>query len=241
MKCYQLLLILILFSNCSCKSQTKSISKNRVQIEHDDSLSKYSYLITGITTRNDSTFWIPMATGFFVRGGKGYIFVTARHAISGISTFSGKPNNFQFDSLGIRYFSKGDDSVKYIYINVSEWKKRILNKLFYELPDVIGLRINDFPKDAKIFSIENILSRGLPSGIPYKALIYGYANDSLTPTFDADHYLIRHYECTLADEKHIDPHYPQDTITNVLMPAATYGMSGSPVFFIYKTLININK
>src|SRR5450759_4518399 len=137
MKYFQLLSILILFSNYSCRSQTKVVSKNETQIENDDSLSKYSYLITGITTRSDSTFWIPMATGFFVKGNNGYVFITARHAISGISTFSGKPAKFRFDSLGIRYFSKNTNSVEYIYINVSEWKERILNKLFYELPDVI--------------------------------------------------------------------------------------------------------
>jgi hypothetical protein len=197
------------------------------------------YLTSTVLTPTALTFWLPRCTGFFIKGTNGYIFVTAKHAISGISTFSGIPDKQQFDSLGIRYFTKNGDSIKYIYLNVSEWKKRIANKPFYELPDVIGFKINDFPDDAKINSIENILRQGPPTDTPYKVVIYGYAVDSLTPkNYDTDYFPLRKYECTLADSNHIDPYYPTDTLNTVLMPAATYGISGAPVFYIYKRTIN---
>jgi hypothetical protein len=214
------------------------IKNKEAEENSNDTLIKYSYLIVGIKTIHDSLRFFPDATCSLLKTDAGLFCITAKHVLSGINTFTKSAVPIQYDTIGIRYFTKSSNSPKINEIVLGDVRKLFSNKYFYESPDFICFKIpSEFPADSKIYSIENILTKQKPSlDTPQKIIIFGYEwnNKAAKALTSSEEFPIRAFFGNFAKKQNIDPNYPQnDSLNYVIVPEVFGGMSGSPVFFKY--------
>jgi hypothetical protein len=130
-------------------------------------------------------------------------------------------------------------------IDIKNAKDKILNKYFFESPDMILIPISkDDIENNKTNSIENIVkSNPITNDTPETVIIYGFeVPDKIIPNVNITNFPIKNLIGTFADKAHKDPFYPaNDSLNNVVVPTSHGGMSGSPVFFKYSKIENGEK
>jgi hypothetical protein len=196
-----------------------------------DSLSKYSYLVLGYM--NGETY--QNGTGFFIKTKDGYKFITAKHNVSCINTFTKQPLPNKYDFIGIVYDDTVTKSATTIKLDIRQVKPVLPNTFFYETPDIVILDIIGLKVNAIIYSVEKFIDTLNDGNKNFEKLIaYGYKKDTVHKT--ADSLKTSYYEGTFADMRHTNPRYStNDSLNYVIQPEITQGMSGSPVFFKYST------
>ncbi|MFL5739899.1 MAG: hypothetical protein ACJ75B_06750 [Flavisolibacter sp.] len=192
---------------------------------------KYSYLLLGIKPKtNQIGTYFQHATCFFVRYKSELILITAKHAITGLSTSDLKPKAQQFDTLAIAYAEKSKP--KYATMIITSIKSLLPDNYFYEDPDMAIIQFSDTSLKKNVFSLEEyIYEEKGEDEIIDSVFSFGYPRSGQNLTGNR---IIKPelYKGNLADIIHIDPYYPKnDALYFVTTPAATEGMSGSPVFF----------
>lgn len=203
-----------------------------------DSLAKYSYLIVGY---KDNKVY-QNGTGFFLKTDEGYRFITAKHVVSEMNTFTKLPTPHHYDFIGIVYKDTITNKSAFIRLDIRQVKPLLPNTFFYESPDVVTFNLIGMKLNIAINSIEKFLPnpKNRIDKKLEKIIVYGYAND--TTAKDIDNVKPYHYEGQFADFFHRDPYYPSnDSINWVIQPESKEGISGSPVFLKYSKNANGKK
>jgi|HubBroStandDraft_2_1064218.scaffolds.fasta_scaffold228314_1 hypothetical protein len=210
--------------------------KNTKSYQGIDSLKKYSYMIVGIHTTNGQKPGSPDGTGFFIRDDNNQLhFITAKHIVSCINTFTKEPTPLSYDTIEVRYFHKSDSTIDYIPLYLKDIKYKIKNQFFYESPDVISFLANGDFSNADINSVEKmVVDYSKLNEPPEKIIIFGYSVTKNMTGFTERNFPLTCYQEQPADLAHIDPAYPNpDSINLVLQPETIEGVSGAPVFYKY--------
>jgi hypothetical protein len=213
-----------------------SLKNKYYDINFQEELSQYSYLLVGLRTVGGSLQASPMGTCFFVRNGNHLLFVSARHVISRYSAFNKKREFSQFDTIGIRYYLRNGGSQRFASISILELKRNLIQYLFYEKADLIVLNVVDSSLYQNVNTINKYMFQVLPENAQLDSVFssgYGIeGNNSFTPESPQ-----LFYKGALADNANIDASDPpNDKLYYLITPYALQGMSGSPVFKRYRSM-----
>ena len=119
-----------------------------------NNFDKYTYLLIQYPKKPCDKLDGATASGFFIRIKNRLFLVTNYHVMTGIDSW--KMIIHDYDSIKVRY-QDATNNVRYYTINLDSINSKREIFSFLEYPDLYILEINDFPKDAKINSVEKIL------------------------------------------------------------------------------------
>lgn len=192
-----------------------------------DSLKKYSYFLVGIKTIKGKQTIYPIGTCFFARRGNELFMITAKHNLNGYNSFNLNQIEFQFDTVGFRYFDPKTQKISYTSLNVKDHKKYFSNDYFFNSPDAVVLKMNDPIVNPLLHSIESFMLENKTEK-PDSIISFGFAFER--PYSFSDTTTSTYYSGIFQDNK--DPNYPvNDSLYYVTKPISIQGMSGAPVFF----------
>lgn len=220
------------FVSLSCVSNNIANSENY----NEDSLKKYSYLLTILqksTTGSSQLIIAGLGSGFFVRNNNKIFLISANHVFTGNDPMHNTKHDLYGDILGFDYIKKdGQRGSKYIYLD--SIKKANPPFYFNESPDLIAFEITGIPYNENIYSIEKFI---LPTndkdyledsicvwGYPFVPTEEFYALDA--PVFNISKYKGKIFKGELKD----NPYRKIDSLNNIITPKSITGISGSPVF-----------
>lgn len=224
----KLTLSLLIFSISVC-------SHYRVKNNRNHELEKYSYMMVGIIVNEDGaiTKIEPLGTCFFLRQDTKLYLLTARHNITGISSFDLTKTPKQFDYIGFRYVNTTTKQISISKLDIRHLKSQLKTDLFYISPDAIALEMNDPIVEPFIYSLESYIVVNNKGNKPPKnifSLGYPYIDsaqyrEDMSPIY---------YKGTIVEEVATNHSYPKnDLVYFISTPKSIQGMSGAPVFYIH--------
>ena len=134
---------------------------------------KYTYLLIQYPKKPCDKLDGGTASGFFIRIKNRLFLVSNYHVMTGIDSW--KVIIHDYDSIKVRYYDV-TNNVGYYTINLDSINSERQVFSFSEHPDLYILEIKDFPKDAKINSVEKILYDSLKIADTKTAFSFQFSN-----------------------------------------------------------------
>jgi hypothetical protein len=204
----------------------------------NDSLQKYSYLITATKEPNNQNI-SRIATGFFIRVNKKLFVVCCYHMFTCVDVYHEKKFNPEWNTLSVRLFQDGTNKVVPYIIKLDSIKRvsPIVSVLKY--PDIFIYQINDLPKNVTIYSIEHILFKEnkRQNNSQKIGFFFGFPIINLPNPLPRS---LNHIPSSLTEFKSIEnreslpaeiQQLKLDSLNIIMKPQSDEGASGAPVFY----------